>query len=176
MAAASSRHTGGRYNPFHLTSHRMRYWLLKSEPDDISIDDLAAAPRQAVPWTGIRNYQARNFLRDATRIGDLALFYHSSCADIGVAGIVEIVSTPYPDPTQFDPASPYFDPRATCEQPRWISVDIRFVQRGGFVPLAVLKAQPELEGMPLLAKGSRLSVSPVEPAHWQHIRDLMGTR
>lgn len=151
----------------------MRYWLLKSEPDDIGIDDLAARPRQAVAWTGIRNYQARNFLRDGSSVGDLAFFYHSSCADIGIAGIVEIVSTPYPDPTQFDPASPYVDPKATMEQPRWVSVDIRFVQKGRFVPLAALKAHPELEGMPLLAKGSRLSVSPVEPAQWEFIRGLM---
>jgi predicted RNA-binding protein with PUA-like domain len=151
----------------------MRYWLLKSEPDDISIDDLAAAPQQALAWTGIRNYQARNFLRDAAGVGDLAFFYHSSCAEIGIAGIVEIVSTPYPDPTQFDPASRYFDPKATLEQPRWVSVDIRFVQKGGFVPLATLKTHPELEGMPLLAKGSRLSVSPVERAQWEFIRGLM---
>lgn len=151
----------------------MRYWLLKSEPDDISIDDLAAAPRQALAWTGIRNYQARNFLRDAASIGDLAFFYHSSCADIGIAGIVEIVSAPYPDPTQFDPASRYVDPKATPQQPRWVSVDIRFVQKGGFVPLAALKSRPELEGMPLLAKGSRLSVSPVERAQWEFIRALM---
>jgi predicted RNA-binding protein with PUA-like domain len=151
----------------------MRYWLLKSEPDDVSIDDLAA---NAAPlaWTGIRNYQARNFMRDGMRVGDLALFYHSSCADIGIAGVVEIVSGAYPDPTQFDPASAYFDPKASPAEPRWMAVDLRFVRKGRFVPLAALRAEPDLADMALLAKGSRLSVSPVEGAHWTRIAELMG--
>lgn len=151
----------------------MRYWLLKSEPDDLGIDDLAAQPARDFPWTGVRNYQARNFMRDQMAPGDQAFFYHSSCADVGIAGVVEVVSTSYPDPTQFDPASVYFDPKATLDAPRWVSVDVRFVQKGRFVPLAALRAHAGLEGMALLAKGSRLSITPVEPAHWRAVRAMM---
>ncbi|MBQ5941326.1 EVE domain-containing protein [Massilia sp. AB1] len=149
----------------------MRYWLLKSEPDDISIDDIAAEPARSFAWTGIRNYQARNFLREM-QVGDLAFFYHSSCAEIGIAGVVEIVGTTYPDPTQFDESSRYFDPKATPENPRWLSVEIRYVKKTRLLPLGELKSHPELEGMKLLAKGSRLSVSPVEAAEWRFIEGL----
>lgn len=117
----------------------MRYWLMKSEPDEASIDDLAAAPDQTLPWTGVRNYQARNFMRDTMRIGDGVLFYHSSCPEPGIAGLARVSSTPYPDPTQFDSHSPYHDPKSTREAPRWMLVDVRFVRKSPLVPLAALR-------------------------------------
>ena len=147
----------------------MPYWLMKSEPDEVSIDDVLAAPRHTVAWFGVRNYQARNFMRDGMQKGDLAFFYHSSCAEPGIAGIVEIASTAYPDATQFDPASHYYDPKATPEQPRWISVDVKAVRKTRLLSLKQLRSYPELEAMRLLAKGSRLSVMPVEPAEWKFI-------
>lgn len=142
----------------------MRYWLMKSEPRDVSIDDLTAHPATPIPWTGVRNYQARNFMRDQMGIGDLALFYHSGCAQIGVVGVVKIVSNAYPDPTQFVPHTYYFDPKATLETPRWVSVDIRFVSRGSLIPMSALRAEPDLAELRILAKGSRLSITPVERA------------
>lgn len=151
----------------------MHYWLMKSEPDEVSIDDVLAAPKKTVPWFGVRNYQARNFMRDGMAQGDLVLFYHSSCAEPGIAGIVEVVSGPYPDATQFDAASPYFDPKATAETPRWISVDVRAVRKTRLLSLKQLRTYPELENMRLLAKGSRLSVMPVEPAEWRFIEKLL---
>ena len=144
----------------------MRYWLIKSEPDEVSIDDVLAAPSQRVAWFGVRNYQARNFLRDQMQPGDLALFYHSSCAEPGIAGIVEIASGAYPDASQFDLASPYYDPQATVQQPRWISVDVTALRKTVLLSLKELRTMPELADMRLLAKGCRLSVMPVEPAHW----------
>ena len=147
----------------------MRYWLMKSEPADVSIDDLAALPNQTVPWYGVRNYQARNFMRDAMQVGDLAFFYHSSCAEPGIAGIVEVASGAYPDASQFDRNSPYFDPKATLEAPRWISVDVKLVKKTRLLSLNELRTFPELENMRLLAKGSRLSVMPVEASEWRFI-------
>ncbi|MFL6672072.1 MAG: EVE domain-containing protein [Massilia sp.] len=147
----------------------MRYWLMKSEPDEVSFDDVLAAPGQTVAWFGVRNYQARNFMRDAMQVGDGVLFYHSSCAVPGVAGIAEVASTPYPDESQFDPDGKYFDPKATREQPRWISVDVRARESGRYLPLAELRAVPALAGMVLLQKGSRLSISPVTRAEWDTI-------
>jgi predicted RNA-binding protein with PUA-like domain len=147
----------------------MTYWLMKSEPDEVSIDDVLAAPKKTVAWFGVRNYQARNFMRDGMQKGDLAFFYHSSCAEPGIAGIVEIVSTAYPDATQFDPTSPYFDAKATQEEPRWISVDVKAVRKTRLISLKELRTHPELEAMRLLAKGSRLSVMPVEPSEWKFI-------
>jgi len=147
----------------------MQYWLMKSEPDDVSIDDVLAAPDRTVPWTGVRNYQARNFMRDAMRVGDGVLFYHSSCAEPGIAGLAEVASTPYPDVTQFDSVSPYFDPKATHENPRWMLVDIRAVLKTRLMPLAELRARPELADMQILKRGSRLSVTPVTPAEWRCI-------
>jgi len=147
----------------------MRYWLMKSEPDEVSFDDVLAAPGQTVSWFGVRNYQARNFMRDGMSVGDGVLFYHSSCAVPGVAGIAEVASGPYPDATQFDPASPYHDPKATQENPRWISVDVRAVEAGRYLPLTELRTIAALEGMVLLQKGSRLSVSPVTPGEWKAI-------
>jgi predicted RNA-binding protein with PUA-like domain len=151
----------------------MRYWLMKSEPDEVSFDDVLAAPGKTVAWFGVRNYQARNFMRDAMSVGDGVLFYHSSCAVPGVAGIAEVASTPYPDESQFDPASHYHDPKATRENPRWISVDVRAVEEGRYLPLTEMRANPALEDMVLLQKGSRLSISPVTPAQWNTIVALL---
>ena len=147
----------------------MAYWLMKSEPDEVSFDDVLAAPAQTVAWFGVRNYQARNFMRDAMRPGDGVLFYHSSCAVPGVAGIAEVVGEPYPDATQFDKQSPYYDPKATPEQPRWISVDVRAIKKGNYLPLSELRTMPELEDMVLLQKGSRLSITPVTASQWKAI-------
>lgn len=152
----------------------MRYWLMKSEPDEVSFDDVVQAPGKTVAWFGVRNYQARNFMRDRMQVGDGILFYHSSCAVPGVAGIAMVASTPYPDASQFDADSPYFDPKATRENPRWISVDVRAVAQGRYLPLTALRGVPELEDMVLLQKGSRLSVSPVTAGQWQCILRLAG--
>lgn len=151
----------------------MRYWLMKSEPDEVSFDDVLAAPGQTVSWFGVRNYQARNFMRDAMSVGDGVLFYHSSCALPGVAGIAEVASGPYPDATQFEPSSPYYDPKAKREEPRWISVDVRALEAGRYLPLGQLRSIAALEGMELLRKGSRLSVSPVTAAEWKAIVGLV---
>jgi predicted RNA-binding protein with PUA-like domain len=152
----------------------MQYWLMKSEPDDVSFDDVLASPGQTTSWYGVRNYQARNFIRDQMKIGDGVLFYHSSCPVPGVAGVAEIVSAPYADATQFDPKSPYYDPKATPEQPRWTGIDVKAVKQGRFVELKELRSYPELENMRLLAKGSRLSVMPVAPDEWRFILKLIG--
>ena len=154
----------------------MPYWLMKSEPDEVSFDDVLRAPGKTVAWFGVRNYQARNFMRDGMRVGDGILFYHSSCAVPGVAGIAEVASTTYPDASQFDAGSPYFDPKATQENPRWISVDVKAVAQGRYLPLTELRGVPELEDMVLLQKGSRLSVSPVTPGQWQRILALAGIK
>src|SRR4051812_12453536 len=151
----------------------MSYWLMKSEPDEVSFDDVLAAPQQTVPWFGVRNYQARNFMRDAMQVGDGVLFYHSSCAVPGVAGIAEVASTPYPDESQFDQHGKYFDPKATRAQPRWISVDVRAVETGRYLPLSEMRTVDELQDMVLLQKGSRLSITPVTPAQWQAIVRLV---
>lgn len=150
-----------------------QHWLMKIEPDECSIDDLARLPGQTVPWTGVRNYQARNFMRDAMRVGDGVLYYHSSCAEPGVAGLAEVASTAYPDATQFDPASPYFDPAAKPEAPRWVHVDVRFVRKTRLLPLARLRATPALAGMALLQRGSRLSITPVTPEEWRTVLALL---
>ena len=147
----------------------MNFWLMKSEPDEASIDDLAAAPGQTLPWTGVRNYQARNFMRDAMRVGDRAFFYHSGCAEPGIAGICEICSEPYPDPTQFVAVDPYFDPKSTPDNPRWWLRNVRFFRKARFVPLAELRVQRELATMRVLARGNRLSITPVSAAEWQFI-------
>ena len=153
----------------------MRYWLIKSEPGEVSIDDVLAAPKHTVAWFGVRNYQARNFLRDQMQVGDLALFYHSSCAEPGIAGIVEITSGAYPDASQFDPASPYYDPKASVQQPRWTSVDLTALRKTALLSLKQLRAMPELAGMRLLAKGCRLSIMPVEPAEWAVLAARLGS-
>jgi predicted RNA-binding protein with PUA-like domain len=158
--------------PF-LKRDSMRTWLMKSEPSDVSIDDLANKPKQTVPWYGVRNYQARNFMRDDMQVGDRVLFYHSSCPEPGIAGIAEVASTAYPDATQFDPKSKYYDPKATLEQPRWVHVDVKLVRKIGLIPLSTLRDTPALAEMRLLAKGSRLSITPVEPAEWKVIEKLI---
>jgi predicted RNA-binding protein with PUA-like domain len=144
----------------------MAFWLMKSEPAECSIDDLERAPRQTVPWTGVRNYQARNFMRDAMRVGDGVLFYHSSCPQPGVAGLAEVASAAYADATQFDPHSHYHDPKSTPQAPRWLHVDVRLVRKTRLLPLAEMRAAPELASMELLRRGSRLSITPVTTAEW----------
>jgi len=150
----------------------MRYWLMKSEPSEVSIDDLAAAPGQSVAWFGVRNYLARNYMRDQMRVGDGVLFYHSSCADPGVAGICQVSKPAYPDETQFDPDSKYFDPKASRDSPRWMNVDVKLVRKTRLVSLAELRAHPQLADMQVLQRGNRLSITPVDPAHWKFILKL----
>jgi len=147
----------------------MNYWLMKSEPDEVSFDDLLAAQDATLAWFGVRNYQARNFMRDQMAAGDGVLFYHSSCAVPGVAGVAEVVSAAYPDASQFDRQSPYFDAKATLETPRWVSVDVKAVEQGRYLPLAEMRAMAALEEMVLLQKGSRLSVSPVTAGQWRAV-------
>lgn len=151
----------------------MAYWLMKSEPDEVSFDDLLAAPDRTLGWFGVRNYQARNFMRDQMAVGDGVLFYHSSCGVPGVAGIAEVTSAAYPDASQFDTDSPYFDPKATQETPRWVSVDVTAVEAGRFLPLSALRAMPALEEMVVLQKGSRLSISPVTASQWRVVIKAM---
>jgi predicted RNA-binding protein with PUA-like domain len=147
----------------------MRYWLMKSEPDEFSIDDLARAPRRSTTWFGVRNYQARNFMRDQMQIGDRVLFYHSSCAQPGIAGLAEVCAKAYPDETQFDQKSKYFDAKATRDQPRWVNVEVKFVKKTRLVGLPELRQHKELAGMRLLTPGNRLSITPVEPLEWKFI-------
>ncbi|MBU72147.1 EVE domain-containing protein [Spongiibacter sp.] len=148
----------------------MQYWLMKSEPDTFGIDDLAARPKATEHWDGVRNYQARNMMRDQMKVGDQVLFYHSACKTPGVAGIAEVVREGYPDFTARDPESKYYDPKASEDNPRWYMVDVRFVRKlKRLIPLSELKANPQLEDMPLLRRGNRLSIMPVDPQHWQQI-------
>ena len=149
----------------------MSYWLMKSEPGEVSIDDLAA--RGSVPWFGVRNYQARNFMRDAMRLGDRAFFYHSSCAEPGIAGVCEVCAPAHADDTQFDPRSPYFDPKASPERPRWLCVDVKFVGKTRLLSLVELRSHPELAAMPILQRGNRLSITPVSEAEWTFIMALL---
>jgi predicted RNA-binding protein with PUA-like domain len=146
---------------------------MKSEPAEFSIDDLARAPHQTTPWFGVRNYQARNFMRDGMKLGERALFYHSSCAIPGIAGIVEVAKLAYPDATQFDRRSKYFEPQATPEQPRWFNVDVKLVAKTRLVSLAELRSHDALAGMRLLARGNRLSITPVSAAEWRFIEKLL---
>jgi len=150
-----------------------RHWLMKSEPDECSIDDALAAPGAMVPWTGVRNYQARNFMRDAMRVGDGVLFYHSGCAEPGIAGIAEVASEAYPDATQFDPASPYHDPRSKPEAPRWVHVDVRALRKTRLLTLAELRSHAELAQMQVLRKGNRLSITPVTDEEWRFIVETL---
>ena len=145
---------------------------MKSEPDEFSIDDLVRAKNQSTPWFGVRNYQARNYMRDDMAIGDRAFFYHSSCPEPGIAGIVEVSRAAYPDTTQFDPKSPYYDAKSTRAAPRWMHVDVKLVKKMRLVPLAELHATPGLEDMVTLRKGNRLSITPVTPAEWKIVEKL----
>ena len=150
-----------------------RYWLMKSEPDECSIDDALAAPGATVPWTGVRNYQARNYMRDDMQVGDGVLFYHSSCPEPGIAGVARVASGTRPDPTQFDPASPYYDPRSRPDQPRWLLLDVQALRKTRLVGLAELRAHPALADMRVLQRGNRLSITPVEAAEWQAITEIL---
>jgi predicted RNA-binding protein with PUA-like domain len=151
----------------------MNYWLMKSEPDEVSVDDALAAPRQTVPWTGVRNYQARNFMRDRMRVDDGVLFYHSSCAEPGIVGIARVASAAYPDPTQFDPESPYHDPAAKREEPRWLLVDVQVLRKTRNLTLPEMRADPALADLLVLKKGNRLSITPVEPRHWRLVLEKL---
>jgi predicted RNA-binding protein with PUA-like domain len=147
----------------------MAYWLMKSEPDEFSIDDLVRAPKQSTPWFGVRNYMARNYMRDSMRVGDGVLFYHSSCEVPGIYGLAEVSSTAYPDDTQFQKKSPYHDPKAKKEEPRWMLVDVKLARKTRPMPLEEMRTYPELEDMVTLRKGNRLSITPVTPAEWKFI-------
>ena len=146
---------------------------MKSEPSDVSIDDLAAMPNKTVAWYGIRNYQARNFMRDQMDVGDKVLFYHSSCAEPGIAGLAKVSKRAYPDTTQFDRKHKYFDPKATPENPRWVNVDVKLVKKTRLIPLTELRAYPELANMRLLQRGNRLSITPVDPNEYEFILSLL---
>ena len=150
----------------------MRCWLMKSEPGEFSIDDLAAAPARTTPWFGVRNYQARNFMRDQMNVGDKVFFYHSSCPEPGIAGTCTVSAPAYPDATQFDRKNPHYDPRARPDAPRWVNVDVKFVKKTRLVSLAELRAQPELAQMRILQRGNRLSITPVDPKEWAFIVKL----
>ena len=151
----------------------MRYWLMKSEPDVFGIDDLANAPKKTTAWWGVRNYQARNFMRDDMRVGDQAFFYHSSCPEPGIAGIVRVSRRAYPDETQFDPKSEYFDPKSTREAPRWLNVDVTLVRMTPLLGIQALRSHPQLQSMRVLQRGNRLSITPVQPDEWAFILELV---
>ena len=145
----------------------MVFWLFKTEPDAFSIDDLAARPQLTEPWDGVRYYQARNFLRDKVQLGDKVFIYHSSCKQVGIAGVAEVVKAGYPDTEQFNPESKYYDPKASIDAPRWYRVDVKFVEKFNTVlPLKIIKSLPEVTEVGLVKKGHRLSIMPVEENEW----------
>jgi predicted RNA-binding protein with PUA-like domain len=149
----------------------MRYWLIKSEPTTYGIDHIAKD--KATSWGGVRNYQARNFMRDQMKVGDQAFFYHSNCEEPGIVGIVEVSAAAHPDETQFDKKSPYYDASSKREEPRWLNVDFRFVKKTPLVSLNELKKHKKLDRMRILQKGNRLSITPVDPDEWKYIVKLM---
>jgi len=151
----------------------MRYWLMKSEPDVFGIDDLAKRPKKTEPWNGVRNYQARNFMRDDMKRGDLVFFYHSSCPQPGIAGIVKVSRNAYPDETQFAGDSEYFDPKATRDNPRWVNVDVTLVRKTRLIGIQELRSHPELASMQILKRGNRLSITPVSTDEWAFIMSLI---
>ncbi|WP_424461024.1 EVE domain-containing protein [Ottowia sp.] len=150
-----------------------QYWLMKSEPDECSIDDALGAPNQTVPWTGVRNYQARNFMRDAMHVGDGVLFYHSSCPEPGIAGIARVASGTRPDPTQFDPDSPYYDKASKQEAPRWLLLDVQALRKTRLLSLAEMRDSPALSSMRVLQRGNRLSITPVTAEEWAAVTALV---
>jgi len=150
-----------------------RYWLMKSEPNECSIDDALAAPKKTVPWTGVRNYQARNFMRDDMQVGDGVLFYHSSCPEPGIAGLAKVASGVRPDPTQFEPQSDYFDPKSDPADPRWLLVDVQAQRKTRLLRLSELRADPALAELILLRRGNRLSITPLDKRHWDRIVKLL---
>ena len=151
----------------------MRYWLMKSEPGDVSIDDLAAKPNQTVDWYGVRNYQARNFMRDQMHIGDGVLFYHSNCEVPGIAGIAEVSAKAYPDRFQFVKDHKYFDAKSTQETPRWVNVDVKLVRKTRLLSLKEMRETPELASLRILQRGNRLSITPVDPRDWELILEKL---
>ncbi|UJB32572.1 EVE domain-containing protein [Chromobacterium sp. Beijing] len=151
----------------------MRYWLMKSEPDDTSIDDLAAEPERLFEWIGVRNYQARNFMRDGMQEGDRLLFWHSSCPEPGVAGLAEIAASAHPDSSQFDPESPYYDPKSSPDAPRWLAVDVRFLRKTRLLSPAELRRHPPLAEMTVLKRGNRLSITPLSEDEWRYITEQL---
>ncbi len=151
----------------------MAYWLIKSEPEEFSIDDLRACPRGTEHWDGVRNYQARNYMRDEMKKGDQIFFYHSNCKAPGIVGIARVAREAYPDHTAFDPEDPHYDAKSDPQKPTWCMVDVKFVRTlRRNITLAELKADPALEGLALVRKGNRLSVMPVSEDHWKHILDM----
>jgi predicted RNA-binding protein with PUA-like domain len=152
----------------------MQFWLMKSEPSECSIDTLAEAPAQSVPWVGVRNHQARNYMRDQMHIGDGVLFYHSSCPEPGVAGLAEVASGAYPDATQFDPNSVYFDAKVPRDSPRWMNVDVRLVRKTRLLSLREMRVSPTLATMLVLKRGNRLSITPVTAQEWRAVVKLLG--
>jgi predicted RNA-binding protein with PUA-like domain len=150
------------------------YWLMKSEPDEFSIDDLARAPRKTTPWFGVRNYQARNYMRDLMKVGDGVLFYHSSCPEPGIAGIARVASTAYPDDSQFDRKSTYYDAKSRPEEPRWMLVDVALVKKTRLMPLDEMRGYRELQDMVTLRRGNRLSITPVAPHEWRFVLEILG--
>ena len=161
----------GRHHPSTPQRVTVAYWLMKSEPSECSIDDLVRTHR--VPWVGVRNYQARNFMRDQMQVGDGVLFYHSSCPDPGIAGLAEVASTAYPDATQFDPGSAYHDPKASPEAPRWWHVDVKLVKKTRLLSLAEMRQRAALSTMKVLARGNRLSITPVTAREWRAVQALL---
>ncbi|MDR7305295.1 EVE domain-containing protein [Rhodoferax saidenbachensis] len=151
------------------------YWLMKAEPAEASVDDVLAMPNATVPWTGVRNYQARNFMLDGMQVGDGVLFYHSSCAEPGIVGIARVASGAYTDPTQFDAKSPYFDAASKPEAPRWRLVDVQVLRKTRNLTLLELRADADLQDLIVLKKGNRLSITPVEPRHWHTILQRLGS-
>jgi predicted RNA-binding protein with PUA-like domain len=151
----------------------MNYWLMKSEPDECSIDDVLAAPGRKTAWSGVRNYQARNFMRDGMHVGDGVFFYHSSCDEPGIAGLAEVASPAYIDASQFDKKSPYYDPASKKAAPRWVNVDVRALKKTKLVPLAELRRHKALAKMRLLRPGNRLSITPVSAAEWKYITERL---
>jgi predicted RNA-binding protein with PUA-like domain len=149
------------------------HWLMKSEPSECSIDDLVRAPGQTVPWVGVRNYQARNYMRDEMRVGDGVLFYHSSCPEPGIAGLATVATSAYPDATQFDPSSHYFDAKSTPEAPRWLHVDVKLVRKTPLLSLARMREAPALSTMVVLKRGNRLSITPVTPQEWRAVLAML---
>ena len=151
----------------------MNYWLMKSEPDECSIDDVLAAKDRITPWSGVRNYQARNFMKDRMKVVDGVLFYHSSCPEPGIAGLAEVASAAYPDASQFDRKSPYYDKDSKKDAPRWFNVDVRALRKTRLISLEEMKQQKPLAKMVTLRPGNRLSITPVTEAEWKHIQKLL---
>ena len=153
-----------------------RYWLMKNEPDEYAIDHALSAPDATIAWDGVRNYQARNFMRDDMQVGDGVLYWHSSCAEPGIYGIARIAGQLRPDTSQFDPQSKYYDPKSKPEAPRWLMLDVQALRKIVPITVAALRQYPELQEMRVLQKGNRLSITPVDEAHWRFIMDLVNAQ